>query len=344
MKLGLLLGYSGAKLDIPLDQIRHAESLGFDSVWTAEAYGSDAVSTAAWILAQTDKIKVGTGIMQMPARTPATTAMSAMSLDKLSDGRFILGLGVSGPQVVEGWHGVPYGKPLTRTREYIEIIRQIFRREAPLEFQGEIYQVPNHGPGTTGLGKPLKSILHGNPDIPIYTASITPKSLSMAAEIADGFIPVWMDPDKFSVFESDLQKGLEKAGKTLKDFAVCPYVGAIMDDNIDGCRYFVKDFLALYIGGMGAKGKNFYTDYATRLGYGDAAEQIQDYYLAGEKDKAREAVPDSLVDEVALVGPAGRIRERAQDWKAAAARNEVNSMLVQCPQAEARELLAEIFL
>ncbi len=344
MKLGLLLGYSGAKLDIPLDQIRHAESLGFDSVWTAEAYGSDAVSTAAWILAQTEKIKVGTGIMQMPARTPSMTAMSAMSLDKLSGGRFIVGLGVSGPQVVEGWHGVPYGKPLKRTREYIEIMRQIFRREAPLNFQGEIYQVPNHDPGTTGLGKPLKSILHGNPDIPIYTASITPKSLTMAAEIADGFIPVWMDPNKFHVFEQDLQRGLDKAGKTLKDFEICPYVGAIMDDNIDGCRYFVKDFLALYIGGMGAKGKNFYTDYATRLGYGDAAEQIQDLYLAGEKDKAREAVPDSLVDEVALVGPADRIRERAQDWKAAAARHEITSMLVQCPQAEARELLAEIFL
>lgn len=344
MKLGLLLGYSGAKLEIPMDQVKHAESLGFDSVWTAEAYGSDAISTAAWILAQTETIKVGTGIMQMPARTPAMAAMSAMSLDKLSGGRFIVGLGASGPQVIEGWHGVPYGKPLARTREYIEIMRQIFRREGPLEYQGEIYQVPNHGPGTTGLGKPLKSILHGNPDIPIYTASITPKGVSTAAQYADGFLPVWQDPDKFHVFADDVQRGLDKAGKSLEDFAICPYVGVIMDDNIDGCRYFIKDFLALYIGGMGAKGKNFYTDYASRLGYGDAAEQIQDLYLAGDKDKAREAVPDQLVDEIALVGPADRIRERAQDWKAANARNEVSSMLVQCPQAEARELLAEIFL
>jgi F420-dependent oxidoreductase-like protein len=344
MKLGLLLGYSGAELKLPMDQVHHAESLGFDSVWTAEAYGSDAISTAAWILAQTKTIKVGTGIMQMPARTPALSAMTAMSLDALSGGRFIVGLGASGPQVVEGWHGVPYGKPMTRTREYIEIMRQIFRREGPLEFQGEMYQVPNKGPGTTGLGKPLKSILHGDPNIPIYTASITPKGVATAAEIADGFFPVWQDPDKFHVFAADIQRGLEKGQRQASDFTIAPYVGVIMDDNIDGCRYFIKDFLALYIGGMGAKNKNFYTDYATRMGYGDAAEQIQDLYLAGKKDQARDAVPDSLVDEVALVGPEARIRERAQDWKAAAARGEVGSMLVNCQQAEAREVLADCFL
>ncbi len=344
MKLGLLLGYSGAQLTLPMADIRHAEALGFDSVWTAEAYGSDAVSCAAWILAQTDKIKVGTAILQMPSRTPAMAAMTAMSLDALSGGRFIVGLGASGPQVVEGWHGVPYGKPLTRTREYIAIMRHILRREAPLEFQGEVYQVPNHGEGTTGLGKPLKSILHCNADIPIYTASITPKGVAMAAEVADGFFPVWMSPEKYEVLGKDIDRGLNKAGRNREAFDVAPFVGVVMDDNLEGCRYFVKDFLALYIGGMGAKGKNFYTDYASRMGYGDAAEKIQDLYLSGEKDLAREAVPNDLVDEVALVGPADRIRERAKDWQAAEARGEVNTMLLRCPQPEAMTMLAECLL
>lgn len=344
MKLGLLLGYSGAKLTLPMDDIKHAESLGFDSVWTAEAYGSDAVSPAAWILAQTTKIKVGTAIMQMPARTPAMCAMTAMSLDALSGGRFIVGLGASGPQVVEGWHGVPYGKPVTRTREYIKIMKQIFRREGPLEFDGKMYQIPNKSEGTTGLGKPLKSILHGDPSIPIYTASITPAGVAASAEVADGVFPVWMSPDQYAVLEPSITKGLEKSGRTKADFDVAPFVGVIMDDNLDGCRYFIKDFLALYIGGMGAKGKNFYTDYATRMGYGEAAEKVQDLYLAGNKDEARDAVPNDLVDEIALVGPEGRIRERAKDWQAAEARGEVGTMIVNCQQAEAREVLADCFL
>ena len=189
MKLGFLLGYSGKQIHIPMDLIMQAESMGYDSVWTAEAYGNDAVTAAAWVLAQTKKIKVGTAIMQMPARTPAMCAMTSMSLDQLSGGRFIVGLGASGPQVVEGWHGVPYGKPVTRTKEYIRIMRKIMAREGPVEFDGEVYQLPCKGEGTTGLGKPLKSILQGNPDIPIYTASITAAGLRCAAEVADGGIP-----------------------------------------------------------------------------------------------------------------------------------------------------------
>lgn len=346
MKLGMMLGYSGKRLDIPMDLILQAENLGFDSVWTAEAYGSDAVSPAAWILARTEKIKVGTCIMQMSARSPAMTAMTALSLSQLSGDRFILGLGASGPQVVEGWHGVPYGKPITRTREYIQILRKILAREGPVEFDGELYQMPNHGPGTTGLGKPLKSIIEGNPNIPIYTASITPAGLACAGEVADGVFPIFMSPGKFDVIGQHLQKGFAKAGggKSLANFDVAPSVTAILGDDVDGCRAMVKNFLALYIGGMGARGKNFYTTYATALGYGDEAIKIQDLYLGGDKESAAAAVPDSLVDEVALLGPEGRIREQAQDWKAASERNQVGTIMFGVMQPEVLPILADSFL
>lgn len=344
MKLGMMLGYSGKKISLPMDLVKQAESLGFDSVWTAEAYGSDAVTPAAWILAQTTKIKVGTCIMQMPARTPAMAAMTAITLDQLSEGRFLVGLGASGPQVVEGWHGVPYGKPVTRAKEYIQIMRKIMAREAPLEFDGDMYQIPNKGEGTTKLGKPLKSILHGNPDIPMYLASITPAGLANAAEVADGVFPIFMIPEKFDVLKKDLDRGFEKSGRSMANFDVAPSVPVIMDDNVDGCRQFVKSFLSLYIGGMGAKGKNFYTDYATRCGYGAEAEKIQDLYLAGKKDEAQAAVPDKLVDEIALVGPEARIRERAQDWKAAGRRGEVGTLLINAQQPEVLPILADALL
>lgn len=344
MKLGMMLGYSGKKISLPMDLVKQAESLGFDSVWTAEAYGSDAVSPAAWILAQTTKIKVGTCIMQMPARTPAMAAMTAITLDQLSEGRFLVGLGASGPQVVEGWHGVPYGKPVTRAKEYIQIMRMIMAREAPVEFDGTMYQIPNKGEGTTGLGKPLKSILHGNPKIPMYLASITPAGLANAAEVADGVFPIFMIPEKFDVLKKDLDRGFEKSGRSMANFDVAPSVPVIMDDNVDGCRQFVKSFLSLYIGGMGAKGKNFYTDYATRCGYGAEAEKIQDLYLAGKKDEAQAAVPDKLVDEIALVGPEARIRERAQDWKAAGSRGEVGTLLINAQQPEVLPILADALL
>ncbi|MFT5033789.1 MAG: F420-dependent oxidoreductase-like protein [Bermanella sp.] len=344
MKLGMMLGYSGKKMTLPMELIKQAEKLGFDSVWTAEAYGSDAVSPAAWILAQTEKMKVGTCIMQMPARTPAMAAMTAITLDQLSEGRFLVGLGASGPQVVEGWHGVPYGKPVTRAKEYIQIMRNIMAREAACEFDGVMYQIPVKGPGTTGLGKPLKSILHGNPNIPMYLASITPAGLANAAEVADGVFPIFMIPEKFDVLKKDLDRGFAKSGRSMANFDVAPSVPVIMDDNIDGCRHFVKDFLALYIGGMGAKGKNFYTDYATRCGYGAEAEKIQDLYLAGKKTEAIAAVPDQLVDDIALVGPEGRIRERAKDWKAAGARGEIGTMLINAQQPEVLPILADCIL
>jgi len=340
MKLGLLIGYSGKTINLELDRIKRAESMGFDSVWTAESYGSDAVSPAAWILAQTDKIKVGTAIMQMPGRSPACTAMTAMTLNQLSRGRFILGLGASGPQVAEGWHGVAFGRPVTRIKEYVSIVRQIMAREGPVEHQGYHYSLPYRGDDGTGLGKPLKSILPADTSIPIYTASITPRGLEGSAEVADGVFPIWMDPERFDLIEGPVQKGLHKAGKVLEQYDIAPFVACIMGDDIEACRKPVKASMALYIGGMGARGKNFYNDYVKALGYEDAAVEIQDLYLAGKKDQAQAAVPDELVDVCALVGPGEHIRERLQAWKQAGNDGHVSSMLIGTGQTEALELIA----
>jgi len=339
VRLGINVGYSGRGMGLPLGLVQEAERLGFDACFCAEAYGSDAISPLAWIGAHTERIKLGTAIMQLHARTPAMAAMSAMTLDALSGGRFILGLGPSGPQVVEGWHGVPYGKPLTRQREYISIIRQILRREKPVEFDGEYYHLPNKGPGTTGLGLPLKSILHPRADLPIYTAAITPNGVRLAAELADGFFPVWMDPEQFDLFRPDLEAGFARAGggKSLRNFDVAPFVSVVLGDDVSACLGAVKPMLALYIGGMGARGKNFYNDYARRLGYEAAATQIQDLYLDGKRDEAIRAVPDALADAVSLCGPAERIAERLQRFKAA----PVGTLVAGSGQPEALRVLAE---
>ena len=346
MRLGMVMGYSGRQLSLPMDRILEAEKLGFDSCWTAEAYGSDAVSTAAWILAQTTKLRVGTAIMQLPARAPTMAAMTALSLDHLSGGRFIVGLGPSGPQVVEGWYGASYAKPLTRMREYIEIMRKVFAREAPLEFEGYHYQMPYRGDDSSGLGKPLKSILHAEREIPIYTATLRPKALTTSAELCDGFFPIWMNPQRFDLFEEPIREGLAKAGqgKQLADFDVAPFVTVIMGDDLDQCRAPVKSMMALYIGGMGARGKNFYNTYATQLGYGDAARTIQDLYLDGKKQEAAAAVPDKLVDEVALCGPEDRIRGLIEPWLDAGKKHHVGSMLLGIGQPEAMRLMAELVL
>ena len=342
MRLGLVAGQFGPKPNVNLDLVLEAERLGFDSVWTAEAYGSDAVSTLGWIGAQTSTIKLGTAIMQMPARTPAMTAMTAMTLDKLSGGRFTLGLGPSGPQVVEGWHGVPYGRPLTRTREYVTIIRTILAREGPVEHKGFHYQMPYTGKASTGLGKPLKSILHGRKDMKIYTAAISPKGLECSGEVADGVFPVWMNPERADVIVPHVEAGIAKAGgdKSRADFDVAPFVTAILGDDLESCRMPVKAMLALYIGGMGARGKNFYNDYAKRLGYEEAAVKIQDLYLDGKKAAAMSAVPDKLIDEIALVGPRERIAERVEAWKD----SPVESMLLGAGQPEALRTVAELVL
>lgn len=344
MRLGLIVGYSGAQVALDMDMIKEAEKLGYDSVWTAEAWGSDAVSPLAWIGAQTSKIRLGTAIMQLPGRSPANTAMTAMTMDALSGGRFILGLGTSGPQVVEGWHGVSFDKPLTWLREYVAIVKTILAREKPLEFSGSRYQIPYRGPGATGLGKPLKSILHGNKNIPIYTGSMAPKSQEMAAEIADGLLLTCMHPERFDVIEPNLQAGFAKAGggKSLAQFDVAPAVAVVMGDDLDACRGPLKMNLALYVGGMGAKEKNFYNEYIRRVGFEAEAIKIQELFLAGKKAEAIAAVPDALVDALYLVGPKERIRDRFQAWKEAAKANKVGTILVGSSQIEAVRYLAEL--
>jgi F420-dependent oxidoreductase-like protein len=342
MRLGLVTGYSGSQLSLDMELIKEAERVGFDSVWTAEAYGSDAVTPLAWIGAQTSKIKLGTGIMQLPGRTPANTAMTAMSLDQLSGGRFILGLGTSGPQVVEGWHGVPFDKPLTWLREYIAIVRAILAREKPLEFDGVRFQIPYKGPGSTGLGKPLKSILHGRKNLPIYTASMTPASQALSAEICDGVLLTCMHPERFDVIEPHLQAGFAKAGggKSIANYDVAPTVAVVIGDDLDACRMPIKMSLALYVGGMGARGKNFYNDYVRKIGFEAEAIEIQNLYLDGKKSEAMAKVPDALVDALHLVGPKERIRDRFQAWKA----SKVGTLMVGTVQPEAVRLMAELAL
>jgi F420-dependent oxidoreductase-like protein len=318
MRLGIIAGYSGAQINLPIDLIQEADRLGVYAVWTAEAYGSDAVTPLAWIGALTRNIRLGTAILQIPARTPANTAMTAMTLDQLSGGRMMLGLGMSGPQVVEGWHGQPYGKPLARTREYISIVREIFRREKPLVHDGAYYQIPYQGADATGLGKPLKSIIHGRADIPIYLAAIGPKNVALAAELADGWLPLFFSPRHYdAVYKESVEAGFAAAGKgkSLANFDIAPSVAVMMDDNLESCWNAIKPQLALYVGGMGARGKNFYYDLACRYGYQDAADHIQELYLAGNKAEAVAAVPNELVDDVSLCGPKERIRERLELWK-----------------------------
>ena len=317
MKLALHLSYSGPTLDLDLGKIQDAERLGYDSVWTAEAYGSDAVTPAAWIAARTERIHVGTAIMQIAGRTPALTAMTAMTLDALSGRRFRLGLGVSGPQVVEGWHGQAFGKPLAKTREYVEVVRSILRRDKPLEFRGEYYQIPYGGPDATGLGKPLRSILHGRVDLPIYLAAIGPKNVALAGEIADGWIPTFFAPRHMKMFRGWLEEGYRARGAAPARFDIMPSVGVVVGDDLNACRVRVKARLALYVGGMGARRKNFYNELVQRYGYEGPARTIQDLYLSGRKAEAEAAVPDALVDDVALCGPRERIRERLAEWTAA---------------------------
>ena len=341
MRIGLVAGQFGPDITVDFDLILEAERLGYSSVWTAEAYGNDAIVPLAFIAARTTKIGLGTAIMQMPGRTPALAAMTAMTLDKLSGGRFHLGLGPSGPQVVEGWHGVPYGRPLTRTREYVSIIRKILAREAPLEHKGFHYQIPYTGPDSTGLGKPLKSILHGRADMKIYTAAISPKGLECSGEIADGVLPVWMNPERSDLIEDHVKAGIAKTeGKSRRAFDVAPFVTAVVGADIEKCRMPVKGMLALYIGGMGAKGRNFYNDLTVRYGFEEAAETVQDRYLSGDKAGAAAAIPDELIDEVALIGPKERIAERLERWTS----SSVSTIAVAAMDPQAYQVMAELVL
>jgi F420-dependent oxidoreductase-like protein len=287
---------------------QEAERLGYDSAWAAEAWGTDAATVLSWLAATTTTIKVGSAIFQIPARTPAATAMTAATLDLMSGGRFLLGLGVSGPQVVEGWHGEPWGKPLAKTREYVEIVRTVLRRET-LEHDGEHYQVPYAGPGATGLGKPLKLMARPlRSDIPIYLAVFKPRAVELAAEIADGWLPIFFSPERArDTFPAPFARN--------GDFDVAPAVPALVSDDLDSARDALRAYYALYVGGMGARGKNFYNDLVSSYGYEAEAKEIQDLFLDGKQRDAAAAVPDALIDEMALVGPPERIADRLAAWR-----------------------------
>jgi F420-dependent oxidoreductase-like protein len=343
MKLGIHLNTTGPAPILDLELVLEAERLGFASVWCGEAYGMDAVTPIAWVLARTTKIKAGTGIMQIPARTPACAAMTAMSLQALSGNRFLCGVGPSGPQVIEGWHGVPFGKPLERLREYVGIIRKILAREAPLEWRSAHYQIPYAGPDATGLGKPLRSIVHAKGAMPFYTAAISPAGLSLAGEIADGTLPIFMAPEKAELVTKPVESGIAKAGgaKTLRDFDIAPHVKIRVGKDLAALRDSLRPEIALYVGGMGARTKNYYNSYAKRLGYEDAAIEIQALYLDGKKSEAAALVPDKLIDEVALIGPPDRIKDRLQAWKAVARDHKVGTAVLTGATKDALRIAAE---
>jgi F420-dependent oxidoreductase-like protein len=336
MRLGVNLGYAAPGTNpvelVPL--VQEAERLGFDSAWAAEAWGTDAVTVLSWLAASTSRIKVGSAIMQIPGRTPANTAMTAATLDLMSGGRFILGLGTSGPQVVEGWHGEPWGKPLGKTREYVEIVRAALRRET-VEHEGEHYRIPYDGPGATGLGKPLKLMLRPlRAEIPIYLAAIGPKNVALATEIADGWLPIFVDPERFGdAFGPSLAAAPD-------GFEIAATVHVLVGDDVESLRDSLKPYLALYVGGMGAKGKNFYNALVRRYGWEEDAERIQELYLSGKQREAIDAVPDALVDAVALVGPKERIRDRLEAWR----ETPVTTLILGTSDPKALQTLAELVL
>ncbi|MFO1190480.1 MAG: LLM class F420-dependent oxidoreductase [Alphaproteobacteria bacterium] len=346
MKLGIHLNTTGSMPGLDMDLVLEAERLGFASVWCGESYSMDAVTPIAWVLARTTTIKAGTGIMQVPARTPACAAMTAMTLQALSGNRFLCGVGPSGPQVIEGWHGVPFGKPLPRVREYIAIIRKILAREAPLVWTSEHYKIPYAGPDATGLGKPLRSIIHANPAMKFYTAAISPAGLSLAGEVADGTLPIFMAPEKADLVVQPITLGLAKAGggKALKDFDIAPHVKIRVGKDLAALRDAVRPEIALYVGGMGARTKNFYNNYAKRLGYEDAAIKIQNLYLDGKKNEAAALVPDKLIDEIALIGTADRIKDRLQAWKQIAKNHWVGTAVLTGATKDALRIAAEAVL
>ncbi len=319
LSLGLQLGYWGA-LPNPnhVQMAQEAEQLGFDSVWTAESWGNDAFTPLAWIGAHTSKIRLGTSVAQLSARTPTACAMATLALDHLSGGRMILGLGVSGPQVVEGWYGQPYTKPVTRTRDYVEIIRRVLAREAPVTSDSEFYPLPYRGPGAWGMGKPLKSITHPlRPDVPIFIGAEGPKNVTQTAQIADGWLPLYYSPYRQEVYASQLVDA--RPG-----FEIAPTVMVNINDDLAQALYPVKAMLGFYIGGMGAAKRNFHKELMARMGFPDEAEAVQQRFLEGDRDGAIAAVPDRFADEISLCGPRERIREKLKDWE----NSPVTSLLI----------------
>ena len=316
MKLGLMLGYSGADMRIPMDDVKLAEDLGYDSVWTAEAYGSDAITPLAYIAAHTQRIRLGTAVLQLAGRTPANAAMAMATLDKLAGGnRAICGLGVSGPQIVEGWYGQPWGKPYYRLKDYVTIMKKIWRREEPVVHDGREISLPYTGEGAMGVGKPLKSILHMNPDIPVFLGTGMESTVRMTAEIADGWLPLGWVPETGPLYKDWINQGLEKGGKTPDQFESQAMTQVNVTDDVQGALDKLKPGIALYVGGMGHKNLNFHKEMMIRRGFGEAADRIQELYLAKRKDEAIASVPDEFVDSGALIGPKARIAERYKAWE-----------------------------
>ncbi len=316
MKLGLQLGYWGAGPPADASKVAEAERLGFDSIWTAEAYGSDALTPLAWLGSRTETVRLGTALVQLSARTPTATAMAATTLDHLSGGRFVLGLGVSGPQVVEGWYGQPFHQPLARTREYVDIVRQVLGRQAPVTSPGPHYPLPY--PDGTGLGKPLKSIVHPlRADLPIILGAEGPKNVALCAEIGDGWLPIFYAPSHDAAYRAALAEGFGRPGarRGPEDFEVICAATVVIDDDVEAAADVVRPWLALYIGGMGARDANFHFDVFARMGFEQAANRIQDAYLDGRKDDAAALVPTELVEAICLVGPKEKVRDDLDAWR-----------------------------
>ncbi|MCT9087915.1 LLM class F420-dependent oxidoreductase [Streptomyces sp. ASQP_92] len=334
MRLGLALGYWGRGPNpAHLELARAAEEFGYHSVWTAEAWGSDAFTPLTWIAAHTSTIRLGTAVAQMAARTPTATAMHALTLDHLSGGRMMLGLGLSGPQVVEGWYGRPFpSSPLTATREYVDVIRQVLRREGPVELDGRFYAHPYGGPDGTGLGKPLKAITHPlRPDLPVLLGAEGPRNIAQTTRIADGWLPLYWSPTRTDVYEASLTELRE-------GFLVAPMVRAQVCDDVAEGLLPVKAMLGFYIGGMGHAARNFHAELMARMGYEDAAHRIQELFLAGRREEAVLAVPDAFADEISLVGPRQRIAERLELWR----EGPVTDLLVTSPDPATLRTLADL--
>ncbi|ACG78954.1 5,10-methylenetetrahydromethanopterin reductase [Phenylobacterium zucineum HLK1] len=339
MKLALGLGPQDARFNVPIELIQKAEALGFDSVWTAETYGADAMTPLAFIAAHTRKIRLGTGIAQLDARTPANLAMCAQTIDALAGGgRMIVGIGVSGPQIVEGWYGRPWGKPNPRLRDTVAILKKIFRRESPVSHEGKEISLPYQGEGAIGLGKPLKGILHSG-DIPVYLGTDTPLNVRMTGEVADGWLGFHLVPSMVKPYRALLEEGLARRsdGRRIEDFDIQGAVGVKVNPDVKAALQEPKPHIALYAGGMGAKDKNFHKEAMVKRGYGEAAERIQELFLAGRKEEAAAAVPDDYVDEEWLVGPPERIRERFKLWRDSG----ITTLTIRRSPAEVLELIAD---
>ena len=303
-------------MKLPVEKVQLAERLGYDTVWTAEAYGSDALSPLAFLAAKTERIRLGTSVIQLAGRTPANAAMTIATIDVLAGGnRVICGIGVSGPQIVEGWYGQPWGRPYYRIKDYVTIMKKIFRREEPVVHEGKEISLPFTGDGAMGVGKPLKSILHMNPDIPIWLGTGMESTVKLTAEIADGWLPLGLVPENYKLYEPWIQEGLQKAGKDASQFEAQSGAAVIVTDDVKNALDRLKPNIALYVGGMGHKNKNFHKEMMIRRGFGDAAERIQELYLDKRKDEATDAVPDEFVDQGALVGDRERIQKRFRDWE-----------------------------